>query len=245
MKLGSLQPPESGGDRLFRKDQSAPRVLPGFEPGQLDLWNLDIKREAARGCGDSWRYDVEGCLHILVHNASTPSYGPTKTITFTNAKNQSVTAIVGTSASITLDSTNVGGNRSDLTEPSWWSDLKGVAGSPIQLGHILGSQIGGKEKGAANLTPLYAAANTPAMRTCEGFLRALIDSCKYCSVEVTITVNNYGGNTHAPAKAKPVMPTSVTITWMVDSKIKGTFTIDNDPDAETQDPCRVANLPCR
>ncbi len=137
-----------------------------------------------------------------------------------------------------------GKGHTDLSEPSWWDDLQDVAGSDIQKGHILGSQLGGKEKGARNLTPLYQRPNTPAMKTCEGFLRQLVETCKYC-VELTITVDGYGTNMNAPVKARPVMPKSITIKWVVDGTIRGTFVIENDPKITTQEPCRVKNLPCR
>ncbi len=204
------------------------------------VYNIEVEGEHCYRVGESG---------VLVHNASiNPSYGSQRTITFTNQRGQSVSAEVGTSAEIILTAENIGGPRHNLSEPSWWDDLEDVAGSSIQKGHILASSLGGTESGAKNLTPLYVRPNTPAMNTCEGFMRRLITTCNYCSVQLTITVNGYGGNQHAPASAKPVMPTSVTMTWQVldgqDGPI-GTFVIQNDPQINTQDPCRAGNLPCR
>ncbi len=201
-----------------------------------------------------YNFEVEGdhCYRvgqqgILVHNASAPKYGPTMSLPFTGSDNMMHTATVGTWAETTLDSSNVGGTRVNLTEPAWWKFLTtAVAGAPVQQGHILASTLGGTEKGPTNFTPLYMKPNTPAMSTCERFLRDLIKKCNYCSVTLKVTVNGYGANPHAPAAVKELMPTSITMSWtIVDNGMSGTFTIENDPTATTQDPCKAKNLPCR
>jgi hypothetical protein len=193
---------------------------------------------------------------ILVHNQSEVcnpaageiAYDPVKTVTFTDASGNSVSGEVGTGviAYMTPSSVRPPGDRVDLDEPSWWSKLQAVAGGPIQLGHIFASTLGGTgKKSWNNLTPLYQKANTPAMRTCEGFLKRLVTECHYC-VTVHVQVEGYGQNMSVPAAARPAMPTRVVIDWTNDCGTqKGTFVIDNTTTAAAQDPCRVANLPCR
>ncbi len=223
------------GDRVLTRD--GPANVTGFEyAGEEPVFNLEVDGDHCYRVGE---------LGLLVHNASAPKYGPTKSIPFTDSNGNMVTAVVGTKATITLTKDNVGGTRANLDIPAWWEKLKAVAGFPIHKGHILASQLGGKETGPSNLTPLYSRPNTPAMSTCEGFIRDLVDKCMYC-VELEITVNGYGQNANAPPSAKPIMPKSITIKWsVVGMSHSGVFVIENDPQIMTQDPCRVKNLPCK
>ena len=130
-----------------------------------------------------------------------------------------------------------------MDEDEWFKKLRKVAGGKIHLGHILASQLGGKEKGAKNLTPLYSKPNNPAMNTCEGDLRKLIDVNRYRQVLVKITVIGYGENDNAPDKAKPVMPIVTVLDG--DNGPRDTFVIENDSKATTQDLCQANNLPYR
>ncbi len=236
------------GERLLASDGSTPVVemITLREQGE-PVYNIEVEGDHC------YRVGQQG---LLVHNASAPQvcnpaagsvvYDPVKTVTFMDAGGNAVSGDVGTGVIAYLTPANVGLPRVDLDEPNWWSKLQAVAGGPIQLGHILASSLGGKgKKSWDNLTPLYQRANTPAMRTCEGYLKRLVTECKYC-VTVHVQVQGYGQNMSVPAAARPAMPTRVVIDWVTDCGTQqGTFTIDNVTTAAVQDPCRVANLPCR
>ncbi len=199
-----------------------------------EVYNLEIDGDHC------YRVGEQG---LLVHNASAATYGPTLQARFRNRNGRQFIATVGTSASITLDRTNVGGGRINLREPTpWWPELQGVV--KVQLGHILGSQIGGKERSEKNLAPLFGSANSPAMSTCESFLRRLVEECGYC-VQVSILIKGYGKNEKVPDAVKSVIPTSIEISWQILGGQGGVFVIANDPKATTQDPCRAKNVPCR
>jgi hypothetical protein len=232
------------GERLLVRNGTT-RVIDYTLTDRVEpVYNLEVESDHV------YRVGEQG---ILVHNTSqvcnpaagSVSYGPSKMVTFTDKTGKMVTGEVGTGVIAYLTPANVGNPRIDLDEPKWWDDLQGVAGGTIQLGHILASSIGGSgKKSWNNLTPLYRNANTPAMRTCEGFLKKLVTECHYC-VTVDITVEGYGHNMSVPAEARPAMPTRVRIEWVDDCGMKGTFIIDNYMNAAVQDPCRVKNLPCR
>ena len=171
------------------KDGAVPKEARVFlleeEPGtggKLSKESEPIEQflEGKGGC------QAAGATQILVHNASAPKYGPTMSLPFTGSDNMMHTATVGTWAETTLDASNVGGMRVNLTEPAWWKFLTtAVAGAPVQQGHILASTLGGTEKGPTNFTPLYMKPNTPAMSTCERFLRDLIKEMQllFCDVK--------------------------------------------------------------
>lgn len=150
----------------------------------------------------------------------------------------------GNCSSLTLS--NVTPRTGDLDAPLNWPKLQQVAGGTIELGHILASTLGGlNDDNWQNFTPLYKNANAPAMLACERFLNKLVTECKHC-VHLTITVQGYGRNRHAPDKAKRVMPSRIVMKWSTDDgKHRGRFVINNLPDETTSTKCLVRNLPCR
>ncbi len=214
-------------------------------PHPEPVYNIEVEGEHVYRVGESG---------VLVHNASKPcekagrtaTYGGKRKLTFKDTSGKSVKITVGTSASVVLTPSNVGPRTGDLNSPKNWNKLKDVAGSSIEIGHILASTLGGKNDDHwENFTPLYANANAPAMSTCEGFLKKLVTECGYC-VNVNINVQGYGSNVKAPEEARPAMPNKVVITWTTDDGCQsGVFTIKNSPSATTLDKCRVKNLPCR
>ncbi len=233
------------GERLETLDGTTvvESISPRSEPEMV--YNIEVEGDHVYRVGESG---------VLVHNASNkckPKAGSVtnsaiKKITFKDENDEDVTGEFGEDATAYLTPANVGGARTDFNRVHWFQKLRKVAGDPIEMGHIVASQIGGKgEKTWNNLTPLFDVANAPAMSTCENFLAQLVLECGYC-VNVDIKVVGYGRNVNVPKKARPAFPTKIVFEWEEENGCEsGKFEIKNTTSSTAPSKCSVNKLPCR